>query len=141
MRLPLPSEQGETAVLVAPVSWAEERLGVWDCWWIMTNRPWLIALCFGGTVLTTALLLVLIPSTYTAEVMLLIERRPPRVLEMHEASTGFFVPDDSGSYKTQYALLKSRALAAQVIRELGLTPQHLRGEGQGMLEEAKRHSR
>jgi uncharacterized protein involved in exopolysaccharide biosynthesis len=107
----------------------------------MTNRLRLIAVFFCGTVLTTALLLVLIPPTYTAEVMLLIERKPPRVLDRHEASAEIFVPDDYDFYKTQYELLKSRALAAQVIRELQLHPQHLRGEGKGMLEGVKLDSR
>ena len=141
MRLTFPSERGETAVLVGPVGREEERVSLRDCWWIITKRPWLIAVCLCGTVLTTALLLVLMPPTYTAEVMLLIERKPPRVLEMHEVSAELFVPDDYDFYKTQYELLKSRALAAQVIRELQLTPQNLRGEGKGILEGVKLYSR
>jgi len=84
---------------------------------------------------------MLIPPTYTAEVMLLIERKPPRVLDMHEVSAELLVPDDYDFYKTQYELLKSRALAAQVIRELGLTPQNLRGEGKGILEGVRLYSR
>jgi hypothetical protein len=63
------------------------------------------------------------------------------VLDRHEASAEIFVPDDYDFYKTQYELLKSRALAAQVIRELQLHPQHLRGEGKGMLEGVKLDSR
>jgi uncharacterized protein involved in exopolysaccharide biosynthesis len=107
----------------------------------MTHRSWLIVIFFCGTVFTTALLLGLIPPTYTAEVMLLIEWKPPRVLEVHEASADLFVPDEAGFYRTQYALLKSRALAAQVIRELRLNSQDLNGEGPGMLEGGKLHSR
>ena len=141
MRLTFPSERGETAVLVGPVGQAEERLSLRDCWGVITNRLRLIAVCFGGTVLATELLLMLIPSTYTAEVTLLIERKPPRVLDMYEASAALFVPDDYGFYQTQYELLKSRALAAQVIRELQLNPQHLKGEGKGMLEGGKLYSR
>jgi polysaccharide biosynthesis transport protein len=141
MRLTFPSERGETTVVVGSVDQAEERLSLRDCWWVMTNRLRLIAVFFCGTVLTTALLLVLIPPTYTAEVMLLIERKPPRVLDRHEASAEIFVPDDYDFYKTQYELLKSRALAAQVIRELQLHPQHLRGEGKAMLEGVKLDSR
>jgi uncharacterized protein involved in exopolysaccharide biosynthesis len=60
---------------------------------------------------------------------------------MPEASAEIFVPDDDGFYNTQYALLQSRALAAQVIRDLRLNPQHLRSEGQGMLEGVKLYSR
>jgi uncharacterized protein involved in exopolysaccharide biosynthesis len=141
MRLTFPSERGETAVLVGPVGREEERLSLWDCWWVITNRLWLIAVCLCGTVLATVLLLVLRPRTYTAEVTLLIERKPPRVLDTHEASAELFVPDEYDFYKTQYELLKSRALAAQVIRELRLNPQHLRGEGKGMLEGVKLYNR
>ena len=141
MRLTFPSERGETAVLVGPVGQEEERLSLRDCWQVMTNRLRLIAVFFCGTVLTTALVLVLRPPTYTAEVTLLIERKPPRVLDMHEASAEIFVPDDYDFYKTQYELLKSRALTDQVIRELRLNPKHLRGEGKGMLEGVKLYSR
>jgi uncharacterized protein involved in exopolysaccharide biosynthesis len=141
MRLTFPSERGETAVLVGPGGQEEERLSLRDCWWIVTRRPWLIVVFLCGTVFTTALLLGLIPPTYTAEVLLLIERKPLRVLERHEASAELFVPDDYGFYQTQYALLQSRALAAQVIRELRLNPRHLRGEGQGTLEGAKLYNR
>jgi len=140
-RLTFPSERGESAVLAGPVGHEEERLSLRDYWWVITKRLRLIAVFFGGTVLTTVLLLVLIPPTYTAEVMLLIERKPPRVLDMHQVSAEFFVPDDYDFYKTQYELLKSRALAAQVIRELELNPQNLRSEGKGMLEGIRLYSR
>jgi uncharacterized protein involved in exopolysaccharide biosynthesis len=119
----------------------EERLSLRDCWWVITNRLWLIAVFFGGTVLAAVLLLVLIPPTYTAEVMLLIERKPPRVLDMPAVSAESLVPDDYDFYKTQYELLKSRVLAAQVIRDLGLNPQTLRSEGKGMLEGVRLYSR
>ena len=141
MRLTFPSERGETAVLVGPVGQEKERLSLRDYWWVITKRLRLIAVFFGGTVLTTVLLLVLIPPTYTAEVMLLIERKPPRVLDMHEVSAEFLGPDDYDFYKTQYELLKSRALAAQVIRGLGLNAHNLRGEGQSMLEGVRLYSR
>ena len=141
MHLTFPSERGETAVFVGPVGQEEERLSLQDCWWIISNRFWLITVFFCGTVLATALFLLLMPPTYTAEVMLLIERKPPRVLDRHEASAEFFVPDEYDFYKTQYELLKSRALAAQVIQELRLNPQNLKGEGKGMLEGGKLYSR
>ena len=100
MRLTFPSERGETAVLVGPVGQEEERRSLRDCWQVITNRLLLITVFFCGTVLTTALVLVLMPPTYTAEVTLLIERKPPRVLEMHEASAEIFVPDEYDFYKT-----------------------------------------
>ena len=141
MRLTFPSERGETAVLVGPVGQEEERFSLRDCWWIMTKRFRLIAVCFCGTVLATALLLMLMPPTYTAEVTLLIERTPPQVLDRHEVALELSVPDDYSFYTTQHELLKSRALAAQVIRELRLTSQNLSGRGKGMLEGGKLYSR
>ena len=141
MRLTYPAERGDTAVLVGPVGQEEERFGLRDYWWVITNRLRLIAVCLSGTVLATVLLLMLLPPTYTAEVMLLIERKPPRVLDMHEGSVELLVSDDYDFYKTQYELLKSRALAAQVIRELGLNPQNLTGEGKGILEGVRLYSR
>jgi len=142
MRLTFPAEREETAVLIEPMGREEERFSLWDCWWVITNRLRLIAVFFCGTVLATVLLLVLMPSTYTAEVTLLIERKPPRVLDIRETSAEPLVPDEYDFYKTQYELLKSRVLASQVIRELGLNPQNLRrGEGQGILEGIKLYSR
>src|SRR5262245_30639101 len=99
IHLTFPSERGETAVLVGPVGPEEEQLSLRDCWWVITNRLRLIAVFFCGTVLTTALLLLLLPRTYTAEVMLLIERKPPQVLDRHEASSQTFVPDEFDFYK------------------------------------------
>lgn len=142
MRLTFPREHEETAVLIEPAAHEEERFSLRDCWWVITHRLWLIVGFLCGTVLTTALVLVLMPSTYTAEVTLLIERKPPRVLDIHEASAESLVPDEYDFYKTQYELLKSRALAAQVIRDLKLHHNNLsKGEGQGMLNGLTTYSR
>jgi uncharacterized protein involved in exopolysaccharide biosynthesis len=134
MRLTFPAERGETVVLVAPVAHAEERRSLRDCWCSITTRFWLIAAFFCGTVLTTALLLGLMPPTYTAEVTLLIEPTPARGLARPEASAELFAPEAYGFYQTQYALLHSRALAAQVIRTLRLHPHHLKGAGSSPLK-------
>lgn len=135
MRLSFPAEREETAVLIEPMMPAEERLGLRDCWWVVTNRFRLIAAFFIGTILATGLVLLLMPSTYTAEVTLLIERKPPRILDIHEASAEPLVPDEYDFYKTQYELLKSRALATRVIRDLGLNPAKIQqGGAQGPLD-------
>ena len=135
MRLTFPAERAETAVLIEPMSREEERLSLRDCWSVITNRFRLIAVFFVGTILATGLVLLLMPSTYTGEVTLLIERKPPRILDIHEASAEPLVPDEYDFYKTQYELLKSRTLAAQVIRDLGLNPTNLKkGEAQGPLD-------
>jgi len=135
MRLTFPAEREATAVLIEPMMHEEERLSLRDCWWVITNRLRLIALFFVGTILATGLVILLMPATYTAEVTLLIERKPPRILDIHEVSVEPLVPDEYDFYKTQYELLKSRALAAQVIRDLGLNPTNLqKGEAKGLLD-------
>jgi uncharacterized protein involved in exopolysaccharide biosynthesis len=142
MRLTFPSEREATAVVVESAGREEERLGLRDCWRVITNRLRLITVFFCCTVFATVLLLMLMPPTYTAEVTLLIERKPPRAMDMHDASTEPLVPDEYDFYKTQYELLKSRALAAHVLRELGLSPQSLgHSEGKGILEGVKLYSR
>lgn len=142
MRLITPADRQETAVLIEPVSREEERFSLLDCWWVIRKRCRLIAAFFLCTVLTTVLVILLMPSTYTAEVTLLIERQPPRVMDIREVSPEPLVPDEYDFYKTQYELLKSRALAAQVIRELGVHRKNVtEGEGQKLLDGVKTYRR
>lgn len=142
MRLITPADRQETAVLIEPLHREEERFSLQDCWWVIRNRFRLIVSFFLCTVLATILVIVLMPSTYTAEVTLLIERQPPRVLDIREVSTEPLVPDEYDFYKTQYELLKSRALAARVIRELGLNPENpTAGEDKKLLDGIKTYRR
>lgn len=122
MRVTFPSARDDSALLIEPIIHAEESLNLRDYWWVITSHLRLIILFFCGTLLTTGLVLVIMPTTYTAEVTLLIERKPPRILDINEAAGESLVPDEYDFYKTQFELLKSRTLAAQVIRELGLNP-------------------
>ena len=52
--------------------------------------------------------------------LILIEPQPPQVLDIKQLMVEANDDSDHDYYKTQYALLKSRSLAAQVIRDLGL---------------------
>jgi polysaccharide biosynthesis transport protein len=69
----------------------------------------------------TAVVILAMTPTYTAKTTILIERRTPQVLDVkqpgEEDSTG---TDEHDFYGTQYKLLASRSLAAQVIGQLGL---------------------
>jgi polysaccharide biosynthesis transport protein len=57
---------------------------------------------------------------YTSQVVLLIERATPQFLDIHQALPDPMSSEEYDYYKTQYELLKSRSLAARVIREQGL---------------------
>ena len=121
IQLSFPAGRADADVLFEPAASREEpRLELRDCWWIIRKHIRPIAIFFFGTVLAAAALLLLMPPTYTAETTLLIERRTPRVLDIREVTAESLVPDEYDYYKTQYELLKSRALAARVIRALSL---------------------
>lgn len=101
-------------------------------YWITIKRHgWLIVSCTAALFLGGILFWLTRVPLYTAEATILIERKPPQFLKMQDARGGQF---DSGDYnseflKTQYEILKSRALAERVIREEGLLGHALFGGG------------
>src|SRR5262245_1629787 len=58
MRLTFPAEHEATSVIIEPLVRDEERLSLWDCWWIIVSHLRLIVLFFGGTVLATGLVIL-----------------------------------------------------------------------------------
>jgi polysaccharide biosynthesis transport protein len=124
------SDRGDVEVLLNPATIEEEGYTLQDYWRVIRKHLWLIAACIFGTVLATALVIFMMTPMYTAETTLLIEREPPRVLDIGEVISEPLGPDEYDFYKTQYEILKSRALAAWVIREQGLeTNGLLTGQG------------
>jgi polysaccharide biosynthesis transport protein len=90
-------------------------------WLVIWRHLYLIlGLFFVAEVLTAGIISTMTP-LYTALSTVLIEDREPQVLGSDISSEG---PDSEASYesfyKTQYAILQSRSLAARVIQELGL---------------------
>ena len=120
----------ETAVRSEPVAEADEGIDLREYWRVLRKHLWLITLFFFGTVLATALVVLTTARIYTAESTLLIERKGPQVLDIQQALSESLASDEYDYYRTQYEILKSRALAAQVIREQGLEKNSLfTGEG------------
>jgi GumC protein len=114
-----PLRREEETVLRWPLF--EEELRIWDYWRVLKTRGWLITAFFSGVLLVTVLGLFLVTPTYTALTTLLIEQRTPQVLDIREVLSEVVGPlDENDYYKTQYEILKSRSLAAQVIKEQGL---------------------
>jgi polysaccharide biosynthesis transport protein len=58
--------------------------------------------------------------TYTASALILIEPQPPQVLDMKQLMIEPPGGEEHDYYKTQYALLRSHSLAAEVIHDMGL---------------------
>jgi polysaccharide biosynthesis transport protein len=83
--------------------------------WRMVVLPFLAALAI------TSLVILIMTPVYTSTSTILIERQTPQVLDIKQP--GAEEPDGSDGqdfYETEYKLLASRSLAAQVILDLGL---------------------
>ena len=88
---------------------------------ILHKHAWLIGAVFVGTVLFAALAVFSETPLYTATATLLIERSAPQVLDIQQIMPESFQDEtETGYYKTQYELLKGRALAETVIKEEAL---------------------
>ena len=91
-----------------------------DYWLIIKRHRWLVLICTLTIAISVALYTFTRIPLYTAEATLLIERKAPQFLKVQDARADSIDYADSEFYKTQYEILKSRALAERVIREEGL---------------------
>jgi polysaccharide biosynthesis transport protein len=105
----------------------EDGTGLRDYYRLVRKHLRLIIVCFLGTSLAAALTLLTMTPIYTAQTTLLIEPKSPQVLAFRDVLAE---SSESEFYKTQYEILKSRTLAARVIREQRLdTDSAFTGEG------------
>jgi polysaccharide biosynthesis transport protein len=132
---PSPPDRGDAELLPrsmqdGSMAMQEEGISLRNYWQVIRKHLRLIAVFCFGTVLIAALVIMMMTPIYTAETVLLIERNTPQVLDIREVLSDPPGMDESNFYKTQYEILKSRTLAAWVIREQGLeTNSILTGEG------------
>jgi succinoglycan biosynthesis transport protein ExoP len=88
---------------------------------VIRKRCKIILLVFLSAVVLTAIVVIVMPRTYTAKTTVLIEAPGPRnlgVIGEHEQTVTQNI--DDYYYETQYDILRSRSLAALVIRNLDL---------------------
>ena len=97
-----------------------EGIGIDEIWVVIRRRLWLSGFLVAATLVVTMVILSLMTPTYTAQTQLLIQPDAPQVLNMTQLLDDTAGSPDYDYYKTQFELLKSRALAARVIRELKL---------------------
>lgn len=109
--LPAPGDP-EAELVYAPAS---EELQFRDYWRMLRKRYRLILLMFVATICLGILITALSPRLYTSTVTLKIDLGAPPASGITEGAARY---DDY--YQTQIALLKSRALAAKVIKSLNL---------------------
>src|SRR5262245_62035672 len=89
------------------------------------SAPVIVALVAAVTLVATIAALRA-PRRYEAEAMLMVEPRDPRVVDIQGIASEA-VEDETRYLRTQYQVLKGRALAEQVIRDNGLRQEPLLG--------------
>ena len=108
-----------------------ESLNLYYFWQVINNQRWLITACLIGSILATLVVLLSLTPLYTAKTTVLIERNDPNVVDIKQVISEPVNADQNDYYKTQYAMLKSRSLAAEVVKQQGLeTNRVFLGEGQ-----------
>src|SRR5437867_435589 len=91
-----------------------------DYWQVVAKHKWKIIACFAAAVIVTAVIVFSMRPIYTAKVTLLIERKEPQVVNIKQVLSESAEGEESSYYESQYQILKSRSLAAEVIKGQGL---------------------
>ncbi|MDA8326906.1 MAG: polysaccharide biosynthesis tyrosine autokinase [Nitrospiraceae bacterium] len=97
----------------------EEEVHLRDYVHILLRRRWIMISFFLFVVVTVTVFTFAMRPLYTGTVTIKIDRADPNILtfkEMMETTS----QDDKDYYQTQYSILKSRNLAARVIKRLSL---------------------
>jgi succinoglycan biosynthesis transport protein ExoP len=118
------SSPEEGPIKLSPYMEVEDQNSALLEYWLLFKRyRWLILTCTAAVLLCVALYTFTRTPIYTAQATILLERKVPQVLKIQDALSETI---ETAEYsKTQFEILKSRALAARVIREQGLEKDHL----------------
>ena len=98
----------------------EDGIGLDEVWRVVRRRLGLTVYLVLAALLLTGVAVFLKTPSYTARTTLLIEPEAPQVLDMTQLIADSSGDADYDYYKTQFELLKSRAIAARVIKQLDL---------------------
>jgi capsular exopolysaccharide synthesis family protein len=112
--VPLPEESDVTPYGASDY----ENPHVWEYARTIRKHLWLILAAVGAVVLAAGLRMLTMTPIFTAQSTILVERNVPKVLAINDLLS----ENDEADvyYRTQYGILKSRSLAASVIKEEGL---------------------
>lgn len=120
----LPDSQGRVIVLdkddVIPYGRQfeppAEAPSVRDYWQILRKHPWTILACFLIAVGVSAVIAFTTTPIYVARASVMIERKAPHVVKIQQVAEEAEAADENSYYESQYQILKSRSLAAEVIK-------------------------
>ena len=99
---------------------ASDAPNIRDYWQIARKHKWRIFGCLGVAVVIAVAAALLATPIYTARAKVVIERKGPQVVNVQQVLSESIESDEHSYYQSQYEMLKSRSLAADVIRQLGL---------------------
>jgi capsular exopolysaccharide synthesis family protein len=97
-----------------------EGIGLRDYWGVIRRYIRIIIGSVFAAVFTAGVVLLSMTPVFTATATLLIEPRVPRIVEIQQVLAEPLQADEDDYFKTQYEILKSRSLAAQVIQDQNL---------------------
>ena len=118
---PLVLREEAPTVLSRPMGGGAEVVDVYRYWCILRKHIWVIAVAFFGAIAAGGVYVLTRPPLYTATAKLLVERQAPQILPIQGILPEIHTGDKYDYYKTQYEILRSRSLAAQVIQQQQLT--------------------
>jgi succinoglycan biosynthesis transport protein ExoP len=95
---------------------AGEAPNVRDYWRLLRKHQWKIAVCFAVAVVASAAVVFLMTPIYVATATLMIERKSPRVVKIQQVAEEAEGGEEASFYESQYQVLRSRSLAAEVIK-------------------------
>lgn len=96
---------------------AGEALSFRDYWQVVRKHRWKIIACLASAVVVSGVMVFSMTPIYIAKATLMIERKAPHVVKIQQvAAEEAEAADESSFYESQYQVLKSRSLAAEVIK-------------------------
>ncbi|MGH7824907.1 MAG: GumC family protein [Candidatus Binatia bacterium] len=96
---------------------SDDAPGLRDYWQVARKHKWKIFWCFFGALLSATLYVFSIPVIYTASATLVIERKSPQVVNIQQVLSESIEADEDSYYQSQFEILKSRSVAAEVIKQ------------------------
>lgn len=98
----------------------DEAPNLRDYWYVVRKHKWKIATCFLFAVCSTAILAFSMTPIFTAKATLVIERKSPQVVNIQQVLSESVETDEESYYQSQVEIVKSRSVAAEVIKQQGL---------------------
>ena len=132
----VPDQEQEDLLSQARLAERDAAPNLRDYWQVLRKHKWRIAGCLLVAVVSATVVVLAMTPIYTAKAKVLIERKGPQVVNIQQVLSESIESDEHNYYQTQYEMLRSRSLAAEVIRALGLEKNpHFSGASAGFIRQ------